>query len=359
MRASEREVFVTVTSYRRLPARGQVLPSGRRSPLPRPSGRSGAAGGGARGRVDARRCRGSVERLALEACAPPPLRAGSVVSVVAPAGGFDRDELFRGLAWLSTRYQLRVDPRIFERAGYFAGTDEVRADVLARAMRASDVDAILCARGGYGSMRLLDRLPWAAFRARPKWLIGFSDVTSLHLAAHAHGIASVHGPNGTGLGRAATTPAERASLIAALEGGAVEAWTGLEAIVPGEATGPVVGGNLALVEAMAAAGRLSIPRGAILALEDVTERPYRIDRMLTSLALGGHLARAGALVFGGFTLCDPGPDGVTVEQVLRERTSALGVPVALGAPFGHGAPNRAFRLGRAATLRRDQLAFRA
>lgn len=106
---------------------------------------------------------------------------------------------------------------------------------------------------------------------------------------------------------------------------------------------------------MAAAGRLVVPRGAILALEDVTERPYRIDRMLTSLLLGGHLARASAIVFGDFTQCDPGPDGVTVEEVLRDRTSGLGIPVVARAPFGHGAPNHAFPLGRAAALRRDRI----
>lgn len=371
MRASEREVFVTVTSAIAGCRRVVKCPQGGGAPqigtaiaiavVPgAPRSGDGARGAGGRGdQVDAGWPGGSVAGPALEHCAPPPLRAGSVVGVVAPAGGFDRDELLRGLAWLSTRYRLRVDPRIFERSGYLAGTDDVRAAVLARAMRAPDVEAIWCARGGYGSMRLLDRLPWAAFRARPRWLVGFSDVTALHLAAHAHGVASVHGPNVSGLGRAGALPSERASVLAALEGGALEPWTGLEILAPGEATGPVVGGNLALVEAMAAAGRLTIPRGAVLVLEDVTERPYRVDRMLTSLALGGHLGRAGAIVFGGFTQCDPGPDGVTVEAVLRERTSALGIPVARGAPFGHGQPNYAFRHGSAATLRPGRLEFRA
>jgi muramoyltetrapeptide carboxypeptidase len=271
---------------------------------------------------------------------------------VAPASGFDREELFRGLAWLRARYRLRVDARIFGRAGYLAGADEARAAVLSAAMLEPEVDGILCARGGYGAMRILDALPWDAFGERPKVLVGFSDITALHLAANARGIATVHGPNVTGLGRSITA-AERLSLITALEGGPAEPWTGLDVIVPGEARGPVVGGNLALVEAMAAGGRLVVPEGAIVTLEDVTERPYRIDRMLTSLLLGGHLARASAIVFGGFTQCHPGPDGVTVDEVLRERTSQLGVPVVSGAPFGHGAPNHAFCLGREAVLRGD------
>lgn len=285
---------------------------------------------------------------------PPPLATGSLVAVVAPASGFDRDELFRGLAWLSTRYRLRIDQRILARAGFLAGTDEARADVLARAMLDPEVEAIVCARGGYGSMRILDALPWERFVERPKSIVGFSDVTALHAAANARGIVTVHGPNVTGLGRSITA-AERASLIAALEGRAPAPWTGLERLVPGDARGVVVGGNLALVQAMAAAGRFEVPTGAIVVLEDVTERPYRIDRMLTSLLLGAHFARASAVVFGGFTQCEPGPDGVTVEEVLRERTAKLGIPVVAGAPFGHGAPNHSFRLGREAVLRGDTL----
>lgn len=235
------------------------------------------------------------------------------------------------------------------RAGYLAGPDARRATELARAIEDPTIDAVVCARGGYGAMRILDAIPWSTLAARPKWLVGFSDVTALHLSAIANGVASIHGPNVTGLGRS-ITPAERASLLDALEGGAgALSWSGLRALSSDARTptveGPLVGGNLALVEAMAAAGRLVVPPGAVLALEDVTERPYRVDRMLTALRLGGVLARAGAIVFGGFTSCDPGPDGTTVEDVLRDRTAGLGVPVVMGAPFGHGAPNHAFVVG--------------
>jgi muramoyltetrapeptide carboxypeptidase len=123
----------------------------------------------------------------------------------------------------------------------------------------------------------------------------------------------------------------------------------------GAARGPLVGGNLALVEAMAAAGRWRPPDGAILALEDVTERPYRMDRMLTSLRLGGHLARVAGVVFGDFAQCDPGPDGVVAAEVLAERTRDLGVPVVACAPFGHGARNDAFVLGAVAAIDGDRV----
>jgi muramoyltetrapeptide carboxypeptidase len=112
----------------------------------------------------------------------------------------------------------------------------------------------------------------------------------------------------------------------------------------------LAGGNLSLVVSMAAGGRLALPTGAILALEDVTERPYRLDRMLTSLRLGGHFAELSAIVLGGFTQCDAGSDGVTALDVLTDRTAGLGIPVVASAPFGHGAPNRAFVLGAEAEL---------
>lgn len=283
---------------------------------------------------------------------PPRIRPGAVVAVVAPASPFDRQELFRGLAWLGARYRLRLSSGILERVGYLAGDDARRADELSRAMTDPAVEAIFCARGGYGAMRILDTLPWDAFVARPKWLVGFSDVTALHVTANGRGVATLHAPNVTGLGRT-IAPAERLSFIEALESERHDTWTGLEVLRAGTARGPMVGGNLALVTAMAAAGRLVIPDGAIVALEDVTERPYRIDRMLTSLLLGGYLARAAGIVFGGFTSCEPGPDGVAAEDVLRERTASLGVPVVARAPFGHGAPNHAFVLGKTATLDGD------
>ncbi len=278
----------------------------------------------------------------LEFVRPPSLSPGSLVAVVAPASPFDREELFCGLARLRTRYRLRLSSRILTRTGYTA------------AMVDPEVAAIVCARGGYGAMRILDGIPWTAFAANPKWLVGFSDVTALHAVANARGICSLHAPNVTGLGRRITA-GERLSLIDALEGDTAAAWTELATVHPARpgavaVRGPLVGGNLSLLASMAAAGRLAIPVGAILALEDVTERPYRVDRMVTALRLGGHLAHLSAIVLGGFTQCEPGPDGVTVAQVLADITVDLGIPVVASAPFGHGAPNRAFVLGAIAHL---------
>jgi muramoyltetrapeptide carboxypeptidase len=290
---------------------------------------------------------------------PPPLAPGDWIAVVAPASPFPRAEFWRGLAWLRDRYRVKMREAALDRDGFLAGTDETRARLLGLAMTDPDVKAVVAARGGYGVTRILDRLPWDAFACAPKWLVGFSDVTALHVAAASHGIASAHAPNVTGLGvshGAPTTPWTRARWLAALERpSAPQEWQKLEVIREGSAAGPLVGGNLALLEAMAAAGRLRLPHGAILALEDVTERPYRVDRMLTALRDGGHLTHASAIVFGEFAQCDPGPDGVAIAAVLAERTRDLGIPVVAGAPFGHGARNDAFVHGAAARLRGDAL----
>ncbi len=240
------------------------------------------------------------------------------------------------------------------RDGYLAGDDSRRRAELEHAFLDGEVKAIVAARGGFGAMRVLGELPWEKLVRRPKWIVGFSDVTALHAMAWRAGIASVHGSNVTGLGMQAS-PAVRAAWIASLERSAEErprarVWGGLRVVHGGDAVGPLVGGNLTLLHAMAAAGLLSIPHGAVLALEDVGEAPYRVDRMLTSLMLAGHLSQVAAIVLGGFEGCAPRADGRTVDEVIAERTRPLAVPVLAGAPFGHGAPNEAFVLGRSAVV---------
>jgi muramoyltetrapeptide carboxypeptidase len=286
---------------------------------------------------------------------PPPLAPGEVVAVVAPSSPFPRDDLWRGLAWLRTRYRLRIVAGVLARDGYLAGSDARRATELSSALLDPEVKAVVAARGGYGAMRIIDHLPWLELVRRPKWIVGFSDVTALHAMAWRSGVASIHASNVTGLGPEVTA-ATRAGWLASLERPSLtRVWPGLRVVHAGAARGPVVGGNLSLLHAMAAAGRLVVPRGAILALEDVAESPYRVDRMLTSLRLGGHLTHACALVFGGFERCAPGSDGRTVDAVIEERTADLGVPVLAGAPFGHGVRNEAFVLGSPARIDGDML----
>ena len=275
---------------------------------------------------------------------PPPLRKGDRIAIVAPSSPFDLERYRRGAAWLSSRYRLSVRDDLFARAGYLAGDDERRRSELADAMADPEVRAIVAARGGYGAGRICTELDWPAFSRAPKWIVGFSDVTALHVEAARVGVAAMHASMVAS--PSLVSEAARAEWIAALEGEAASRrWDGLVAITEGRAGGLAYGGNLALLEACAAAGRLEVPAGAVLFFEDCTERPYRIDRMLTSLAIAGHLARASAIVVGDFTDCPPGKDGVSVDDVLRARLSSLGVPVVCGAPFGHEDRNRPFVIG--------------
>ncbi len=227
--------------------------------------------------------------------------------------------------------------------------DRARRTLRRIVVAAPDVRAIVAARGGYGASRFVSRVDFGALAASPRWIVGFSDVTALHLEAQRVGVASMHAAHVTSLGRGDAHG--RDAFVHALEHpSARRTFEGLGVIARGAHTGPLVGGNLTLLHANAAAGRLDLPDGCVLFLEDVTERPYRVDRMLTTLALGGHLARAGAVVLGDFTQCDPGADGVTVREVLVDRLASLGVPVASGVPAGHEIKNAPLVLGGVARI---------
>jgi muramoyltetrapeptide carboxypeptidase len=264
---------------------------------------------------------------------PRPLAPGARIAVVAPSSPFDRTLLLRGVAWLGERYRVEFDWRCCEREGFLAGSDQRRLEELDR----DDIAAIVAARGGYGLTRFVHRVNFAALRRSPKWLVGFSDVTALHLEALAQRVASVHAENAAGLGRGDTRA--RREWVSALEDPrAVRTFGGLKCVRSGTARGVLAGGNLTLLFTQAAAGRLRLPDGAVLVIEDVTEAAYRVDRMLTALLVGGAFDRVSAVVTGDFTDCPPSR-GVSVEQVLAERLAELRVPVLTGLPFGHGERN--------------------
>jgi muramoyltetrapeptide carboxypeptidase len=281
---------------------------------------------------------------------PPPLRPGDTIAVVAPSSPFEHVLGWRGLGFLAERYRVRFDRRaLFARRGYLAGDDEQRRRALADALDGDDVAAILVARGGYGANRFAHDLDFGRLRTKPRWIIGFSDVTALHVEAARAGVASLHASHLTALGR--SDARTRAGLVDALERPLrTRAFDGLTTVVPGRAEGPLFGGNLTMLHACAAAGRLVVPDGAVLFFEDVTERPYRIDRMLTTLAVGGHLRRASGFLVGEFTQCDPGSDRVTAAEVIRERLEVLGLPAAAGLPIGHGMLNEPVVLGAPARI---------
>jgi muramoyltetrapeptide carboxypeptidase len=282
---------------------------------------------------------------------PPRLRAGDVVGLVEPAG-IVADEFDLALVEEAIRAMGLVPKagrNLLARDGYLAGTDEQRAADLNAMYADKDVRAVFAVRGGWGSARILPHLKWEMIRANPKLLVGFSDITALHLAFAAKaGFTTIHGPNaGSGWGTLSTesfrslafdggTPLYRTP--AGTENRLIQRNGRIRTFRPGKASGPLVGGNLTVLSALVGTPYLPSFEGAILFLEDTDEAEYRVDRMLTQLALAGHLRRVAAVVFGQCTDCrssGPSLGNFTLSQVLSHHLTPLGVPAFQGALIGH------------------------
>ena len=271
---------------------------------------------------------------------PRPLRRGDRVAVVAPASPFPREEFDAGLAELERLGFVPVfEPSIFDRRSYVAGEPEVRARALRAALADEGIAAVLAARGGYGSVQLLPLLDPAAVRASRKSIVGYSDLTSLlAFVSGACGLVSFHGPTVTGRLARGTEAYDEASFLRALgESAPLGELTGdVEVLVPGEASGPVFGGNLTqLAASLGTPFAFDPPAGCILLLEDVNERPYRLDRLWTQLRLSGIVSRARAIVFGDFPGCDEPVGEVDAREVLARLVEGFPGPVLFGLPVGH------------------------
>jgi len=229
-----------------------------------------------------------------------------------------------------------VGDHVLERDGYLAGTDEHRAADLNRFVRDPSIEAIWCVRGGYGAMRILDRIDYEAWRSSPKTLIGYSDVTALHAAIGARAeLITFHGPTA----RTQLTDFSGASLRAAVVTGGEPCGEAPRSSIlcGGRARGPLVGGNLALVAALLGTPYSLTFDGAILMLEDVNESVYRIDRMLTQLELSGALSRLAGIAFGHFTDIpeEPANEQRPLSELLREVARRCGIPCLANIPLGH------------------------
>jgi muramoyltetrapeptide carboxypeptidase len=277
------------------------------------------------------------------------LPAGSLIGVIAPAGPVDRQRLAQvpGL-YASQGWRARLYPGCSQRCDYLAGDDDTRLADLHAALADPEVAAIHCIRGGYGSMRILDRIDAGLVHRAAKLLIGYSDITALHALWARQGLASLHAP----------MPASDLLLPDRHEAIAMPSspccaracwparrwrrhWTATARPCAARASpkGPLIGGNLSLVAALLGTSWAWDARGAILFLEDVNEEPYRVDRLLTQLRLAGVLDAAAGFVLGSFTE-EASPTGL-----LQQMLGGLGKPVLAGWPGGHGTPNRPLPLG--------------
>ncbi|MHB8836238.1 MAG: S66 peptidase family protein [Candidatus Methylomirabilia bacterium] len=283
---------------------------------------------------------------------PPSLQPGDLVAVAAPGSAFDRAAFTRGaefIAALGYRVTWRAD--ITARAGYLAGDDDRRAGELNSWLRDPEVKAILFARGGYGTSRIVDRLDFKALRRRPKAIAGFSDLTVLLLAATQRaGVAVIHGPLVASAGKGKDGERDMARLLALLAGkpGPL-AYRGLRTLRPGRARATVTGGNLSLLAHSVGTPFQVAPRGRILFVEEIGEAPYRIDRMVRQLLLAGVFRDVAGVVLGQFPSLKP-VERRAVSGLFLEALGSRAVPVVSGFPAGHDSPNRPFPLGVTATL---------
>lgn len=278
------------------------------------------------------------------------LEPGDLVCIIAPASQFrsaDRGLLSQAVSLLES-WHLQVEVRIdHEHHFYLAGPDAIRANHLHAALAHAEAKAIFCTRGGYGSSRLLRHLD---MRICPtaKFLVGHSDITSLHLAVSGlwPQVISVHGPNVATrqlLGAGAECELNRQSLYDVLFADNRELLQPLEFLLPGRAAGPLQGGCLSLIASAIGTGFGLRPEGTIVFLEDIGEPPYRIDRMLTQMRNAGTFNDVRGVVFGAMTKCsDPYND---LKMVLRDFFEDLSVPIAFGLRSGHGEVNLSIRLG--------------
>lgn len=279
------------------------------------------------------------------------------IALVAPAGPLAEEAVDRALDRLERwgwRPLLGRNSR--GRWGYLSGTDDERLADLQAAIDSEENDAIWFLRGGYGTMRIVDRVDWRPLVRRPRPVIGFSDNTVLHLALQRAGVVSFHGPHpavetlppfSIELLHRAVTLAEPLGQLPLPEEG-----EGVETVVEGVAEGPLVGGNLVLLAATVGTFWALRTRGALLFFEEVGEATYRLDRLLTQLRLSGALDGVKGILVGALSECpDEGaPNTPALSDLLRDRLGDLGVPVARGFPFGHQPYNWTLPLGVRARL---------
>lgn len=285
---------------------------------------------------------------------PPFLKPGDKIGIVAPGRKISVEEVSAASAIMQAwGVNVICSPNLFSKAhGYLAGSDHERISDIQQFVNDPDIKAIICARGGYGTTRILDDIDLSPLLKNPKWIVGFSDITALHLQLSKLGISSIHG----------TMPIffPRPDSISSVEG----LWNTLKGDKPGiiaspdkmnqygEATGQVIGGNLSLI--VDAIGTSNDPdtSGKILVLEEIDEYTYKIDRMLMHLKRSGKLDNVAGLVIGHMTdIKEPElPFGQTIKDIIGEKTSGQQYPVAFNFPVGHENPNLAWVHGSVMTL---------
>ena len=280
---------------------------------------------------------------------PSPLKPGDTVGIVSPAGPFDPKKFNKGKTVLETMgFRLCYDEKIFQKNGFLAGTDTQRAEQVNRLFADPSVQAIICARGGYGSMRILPLLDFKAIQTHPKIFLGFSDISALLAVLNERcGMVTFHGPMVTTLATA-TEKTIRGMKTALTSDGPFELIPNDEKVIkPGVCSGVLAGGNLTTLCHLVGTPYHSNFKGKILFLEDVGEMTYRIDRMLTQMKLAGCFDGVAGLILGAFEKCGQLKEIIEIfDNIFHD----MDIPIMAGFGIGHGKTNLTVPIGRDATL---------
>lgn len=288
---------------------------------------------------------------------PPYLKVGDTVAIVAPAGILKNraGEIQKAKSLLkSWGLHAVVGKHVFNQGRHFAGTDDERCEDFQNALDNPNISAIWCARGGYGSVRILDKLDWTTFKNHPKWIIGYSDITAIHSEAHNLGVQSIHAMMCTSLQDDIETIQETISTFKAAIFGDTLSYTleGSTYNKIGTVSAPLVGGNLTILHTMLGSQTSLDTSGKILFIEEIGEYKYHIDRMLQSLKRAGYFDNCKAVIIGDMTKIKKNttPWGSSIEQLILDVLSDYNFPVAFNLKAGHEKDNRALILGSTVTL---------
>ncbi|WP_303316445.1 LD-carboxypeptidase [Flavivirga abyssicola] len=288
---------------------------------------------------------------------PPYLKAGDTVAIVAPSGVLKNrtKEVQQAKALLkSWGLHATVGKHVFSQANHFAGTDDERCEDFQNALDDPKISAIWCARGGYGTVRILDKLDYTKFKQNPKWLIGYSDITALHNQVHNVGVESIHAMMCTSLQDDLGVIKETLSTFKDAVFGKSLNYTleGSKYNKTGNASAPIVGGNLTMLHTMLGSDTSIDTSGKILFIEEIGEYKYHIDRMLQSLKRAGYFKNCKGVIVGDMTKLRKNTTlwGSSIEQLILDALSDYDFPIAFNMPAGHEKDNRAIILGRTIKL---------
>ncbi len=281
---------------------------------------------------------------------PDYLRNGDTVAIAAPARKISPAEITPAVDLLhQAGFNVFYDERLFAECHQFAGDETVRTGYIQELLDNPDIKAVWCARGGYGSARIIDRLDFTAFRARPKWICGYSDVTVFHSHIQQNfNIATLHATMPINVHETELDNAANHSLIAALRGDPLRYELPQHPLSrPGNFEGTLTGGNLSMLYSLLASSSDVNTDGKVLFIEDLDEYLYHIDRMMTSLERAGKLRRLTGLLVGYLSDMHDNtiPYGKTAEEIVAEHAERYDFSVVFGFPAGHEADNRAIRMG--------------